>query len=197
MLGLGGEHTVSYGLAKALAKDLRDLTIIVIDAHPDLLDRMFGLAWAHGTVMRRLWDGGARIVQIGLRSISLEERAMLKNGERIQSFLAHRLQQDWDHIIASISAIKGSVYLSLDVDGLDPSIIWSTGTPQPGGLGWNQVMGILHAIVEAKNCHLIGADVVEYVADPHPPGCDIVAAKLAAKVISCWAAKNGLGRPED
>ncbi len=78
------------------------------------------------------------------------------------------------------------MYLTIDVDGLDPSVIPSTGTPQPGGLTWDQTMQLIRIVTSAPQARLIGADIVEYVASPHPPGSDIIAAKLLLKVLAHW-----------
>jgi agmatinase len=86
-----------------------------------------------------------------------------------------------------LGALTGEVYLSIDVDGLDPSVVPSTGTPQPGGLGWRQVIDIIRRVSGSTRSRLVGADVVELVASPHPPGCDIVVARLAAKILAFWA----------
>ena len=85
--------------------------------------------------------------------------------------------------------LAGKVYLSIDVDGLDPAIFPSTGTPQPGGLSWQQTMQIVRTVAESS-CQWVGADVMELVASPHPPGCDITAARLAAKVLA-WREEQG------
>jgi agmatinase len=196
ILGLGGEHTVSYGLVRGLCGRgrLDDVTILHIDAHPDMLDRMHGVTMGHGTVMRRLWDAGCRILQVGVRSMSREEHAFIERAERVQAFYGYRLAQDWPRVLRAVRNLRGKVYLSFDVDGLDPSVIRSTGTPQPGGLSWPQAMELLRTLAGARQARLIGADVVEYAADPHPPGCDAIAARLAAKVLACWAVRAGAAR---
>ena len=85
-----------------------------------------------------------------------------------------------------LACLEGPVYLSLDVDGLDPSIVPSTGTPQPNGLSWQQVMELIRAVAAAP-CDWIGADVVEFIASPHPPGCDLTVARLVMKILAYWA----------
>jgi len=92
----------------------------------------------------------------------------------------------WETLCESLRRLEGKVYLSIDVDGLDPAILPSTGTPQPGGLTWQQTMEILDALRDARRCDWIGADVVEYVPAPHPPGCDPTAARLVMKVLAAW-----------
>lgn len=187
LVSLGGEHTVTYGAVRGLVKEPADLTIVHIDAHADLADRLGGRIWSHGTVMRRLWEHGCRLVQIGIRSLSRPEFELAGTGPRIATYYAHQLDDRWQDVLSVLRGLRGDVYLSLDVDGLDPGIIPSTGTPQPNGLTWKQTMEILRAVADAP-CRWLGADVVELVASPNPPGCDPTAARLVMKVLAWWAA---------
>jgi agmatinase len=184
VLGIGGEHTVTYGVVKGLAADLAGLTVVQIDAHADLADELTGLKWSHGTVMRRLWEEGCRLVQIGIRSLSRPEYDLVASGKRITTFFAHRLQEQWPEVLQTLRDLKGPVYLTIDVDGLDPSIIPSTGTPQPGGLGWRQAIDVIRTVAESADARWLGADVVELVPSPHRPGCDPTAARLVQKVLA-------------
>lgn len=184
ILSLGGEHTVTYGAVKGLIDDMADVTIVQIDAHADLIDTLDGLQWSHGTVMRRLWEEGCRLVQIGIRSMSRSEYELIEASERITTYFAHRLEEQWDELLRTLRDIEGAVYLTIDVDGLDPSIIPSTGTPQPNGLSWRQAMGVIREIAASRRARWIGADVVEFVPSAHPPGCDPVAARLVKKVLA-------------
>lgn len=183
---LGGEHSLTFGAAAGLADDLRRLTVVQIDAHADLIDSLDGRRWCHGTVMRRLWEEGCRLVQIGVRSLSREEFELARSGPRITTFFAHQLAERWAELLATLDALEGFVYLTIDVDGLDPGVIPSTGTPQPGGLSWFQTMEILRHLACAPGAQWLGADVVELVASPHPPGCDLAAARLVSKLLAWW-----------
>jgi agmatinase len=185
-LSIGGEHTLSYAAATGLSDDLSKLTVVQIDAHADLIDRLEGERWSHGTVMRRLWDEGCKLVQIGVRSLSREEYELATSDERITTFFAHRMADEWGDLLDVLRGLGGDVYLTVDVDGLDPAVIPSTGTPQPGGLTWPQMMELLRAVTSAPGCRLIGGDVVEFVPSPHSPGCDLSAAKLVAKMLAWW-----------
>ena len=91
--------------------------------------------------------------------------------------------------------MEGKVYLTIDVDGLDPSIIPSTGTPLPGGLSWRQAIDVIRGWRRESRCRLIGADIVEFVPSPDPPGCDPAAARLAAKLLAWWWKGRKAGRP--
>ena len=188
LLSLGGEHTITYGVVSGLA-DPADVTIVQIDAHADLADTLGGRHWSHGTVMRRLWDRGCRLIQIGIRSLSQPEHELVRTGGRIETYFAHQLAGQWDRLLEKLGGLKGKVYLSLDVDGLDPAILPSTGTPQPNGLSWTQTMAIVRAVASAP-CQWIGADVVEFVASPSPPGCDPTAARLVMKLLA-WRTVKG------
>jgi agmatinase len=96
------------------------------------------------------------------------------------------MEEQWSEILDSLRRLEGKVYLTVDVDGLDPSIIPSTGTPMPDGLSWRQTMDVVRVLMTESRCHIIGADVVEFVPSAVPPGCDPVAARLAAKILAWW-----------
>ncbi len=185
LLTLGGEHLLTYGVVTGLAADPAEVTIVQVDAHADLADELSGRHWSHGTVMRRLWERGCRLVQIGVRSLSRPEYELVRSGPRIETFFAHELAARWDELLHLLARLEGSVYLSFDVDGLDPSIIPSTGTPQPNGLSWPQAMEVIRAVMNAP-CDLLGADVVEFIASPSSPGCDLNAARLVMKILAYW-----------
>jgi agmatinase len=186
LVTLGGEHLLTYGVVTGLVDDPAEVTIVQIDAHADLADELNNRRWSHGTVMRRLWERGARLVQIGIRSLSRAENELVEGGQRIETFFAHDLIHRWSELHQALARLEGKVYLSLDVDGLDPSIVPSTGTPQPNGLSWPQVMELIRAVAAAP-CEWIGADVVEFIASPHPPGCDLTVARLVMKILAFWA----------
>jgi agmatinase len=186
LLSLGGEHGVTYGLVTGLFDDPAEATLVQIDAHADLADRLHGQHWSHGTVMRRLWERGCSLVQIGIRSLTRDEHTVATAGPRITTYYAHRLEEQWAEILDTLRRLEGKVYLTIDVDGLDPGIIPSTGTPQPGGLSWRQTMELVRTLTTQSRCRLVGADVVEFIPSAVPPGCDPAAARLVAKVLAWW-----------
>ena len=186
VMSLGGEHGITYGLVTGLVDDPAEVTIVQIDAHADLADRLHGQHWSHGTVMRRLWERGCQLVQIGVRSLTRSEYELATAGPRITTYYAHRLEDQWPEILESLRRLEGKVYLTLDIDGLDPSIIPSTGTPLPNGLSWRQTIDVVRVLTTESRCRLIGADVVEFIPSPTPPGCDPAAARLAEKVLAWW-----------
>jgi len=186
ILSLGGEHSITYGLVHGLTDHPADVTIVQIDAHADLADDLRGQHWSHGTVMRRLWEEGCGLLQIGIRSLTRAEHAVATAGPRITTFYAHNLTENWPKVLESLRQLEGKVYLTLDVDGLDPGIIPSTGTPLPDGLSWRQTMDVVRVLTTESRCQLIGADVVEFVPSPVQPGCDPAAARLVAKLLAWW-----------
>ena len=186
LLVLGGEHSVTYGVVDGLVDDPAEVTVVQLDAHGDLADKLNGRHWSHGTVMRRLWERGCRLMQIGVRSMTRNEYEVASSSPRIVTYFAHRLENQWPEILDALRRLEGKAYLTIDVDGLDPSIIPSTGTPQPGGLSWRQTMEIFRVLTGESRCQLIGADIVEFVASPVPPGCDPAAARLATKLLAWW-----------
>jgi agmatinase len=184
LLTLGGEHTVTYGVVTGLVDDLAEVTVVQIDAHADLADELHGRRWSHGTVMRRLWEKGCSLVQIGIRSLTRSEHTVATTGPRIQTYYAHRLADQWSEVLDVLRRLQGNVYLTIDVDGLDPSIIPSTGTPLPNGLSWRQTIEVIRVLATESHAKLIGADIVEFVPSAVLPGCDPTAARLAAKVLA-------------
>jgi agmatinase len=186
LLSLGGEHGVTYGTVTGLVDDPSEVTVVQLDAHADLADELRGRHWSHGTVMRRLWEQGCSLLQIGIRSLTRAEYDVATSSPRIRTFYAHRLEEQWQEILDSIRRLEGKVYLTLDVDGLDPSIMPSTGTPMPGGLSWRQAVEVIRVLATESRCPWIGADIVEFVPSAVPPGCDPVAARLAARLLAWW-----------
>jgi len=202
LLALGGEHTATLGLLSGLAArtaagfDFSELTIVQLDAHADLAERLDdGLAFSHGTVMRRLWEKGCRLVQIGVRSLNSDEYKLITTAPRIATFFAHCLEEKWPLILETLAGLKGLVYLSIDLDALDVSLMPSTGTPLPGGLSWRQTMELIHVLTANPSIRLIAADLVEYVPSPTSPGSDPTAARLAMKLMAWWwkGRKGGAG----
>lgn len=201
LVAVGGEHLTTYGVVRGLYSDeeLRRLTIVQVDAHCDLIDELEGRRWSHGAVMRRLLAHGVRLLQIGIRSLSKEEYVLAQSREEIEIYYAHELHPDsgppegrWEDLLSHLRGLSGEVYLSFDVDGLDPSILPSTGTPQPDGLSWREAMALMRALFSNRKCSIRGADVVEFIPDPNPPGCDTLPCKLISRMLAYWwAGRSG------
>lgn len=160
---LGGEHTVSVGAFRAVKKFFADVGIIQIDAHADLRDTYEGTPFSHACVMRRALDLNIPIFQIGVRSLSYDEHR-LREERKIGHIDAPAIHKDGvpDPILPP--DFPKNVYITFDVDGLDPSLMPSTGTPEPGGLTWPQTFAALESIISER--HVIGLDVVELAPIP-------------------------------
>jgi len=179
---LGGEHSISLGPIRAAADRNPGLGILQVDAHPDLRDEYEGTRYGHGCVMRRVLehDGVGALVAVGLRAVSDEEFAIIGQDRRIHPFYAFRLQDrggEW--IQQVVDRLPNNVYISFDLDGLDPSLLPGTGTPEPGGLFWWETMALLGAV--AKNRRVVGFDVVELIPEAVS---SFIAAKLVFKLLA-------------
>ncbi len=183
VVGLGGEHTLTYGMIRGIVEDPESLTIVHIDAHADLIDRLDGRRWSHGTVMRRISELGCRIIQIGIRSLSREEYDFLSASKRITTFFAHRMREMWPELILRLRELEGPVYLSIDIDGMDPSLAPSTGTPMPGGLSWEETLEVVRTVA-LSGADWLGADIVEFIPSAVLPGYGMAPARLLAKILA-------------
>lgn len=174
---IGGEHSVSAPVIRAHAENYENLSVLQIDAHADLRESYDGTRHSHASVMARVTrDLKVPAVQCGIRSISAEEaRALKELPTRI--FWAKDIvgrEGWWDE---AVDALTENVYLTIDIDGLDPSLVPHTGTPEPGGLGWYEVIGLVRTL--ARKRRVVGMDLVEYA---HAEGAD-ASAFLCAKLI--------------
>jgi agmatinase len=175
---IGGEHSVSIGSIKANAKHFQNLSVLQLDAHADLREEYNGSKYNHACVMARTKEL-CPIVQVGIRSMdSSEKESMDKAG----FFFAKDIYNTTDWIKKVISKLSKNVYITIDLDVFDPSIMPSTGTPEPGGLLWYDVLELLKTVSEKKN--LVGFDVVELCPDGRNTAPDFMAAKLIYKLLS-------------
>lgn len=181
VLGLGGEHSVTAGLVRAVMTRHKRLSVLQIDAHLDLRDEYEGTRGSHACVMRRVLEGGASVVPVGIRNVSAEEhRFVKKSGLRV--FSARECAQDDDWIDEVLARLGDNVYITIDIDGLDPAHAPGTGTPEPGGLDWYQLLGLLRLVTAEKN--VVGADIVEVMPIPGQAVTEFLAAKLGYKIIA-------------
>ncbi|MBL6784753.1 MAG: agmatinase [Rickettsiales bacterium] len=188
-LVLGGEHSISAGSIRPFVKKYKDLAILHFDAHADLRDGYEGEYYSHASALRRCLDDKAQksennidLVSIGIRNISSEEIPFLeRNQHRINMFFA-KDKKNWD-IEKIVSILRNRpVYLTFDVDGFDSSLMPATGTPEPGGLFWDDVIEIISKV--SKNSNIVGADVNELSPRKGMHSCDFLAAKLVYKILS-------------
>jgi len=178
VLGLGGEHSVTLGLARAAAEVHGPLSILQIDAHLDLRDTFEGTPHSHACVMRRCLDEGHRTVHVGIRNVCREEADLVRDRD-VPVFYARECAGDDAWIDRAVQALADPVYVTFDVDGLDPSVIRTTGTPEPGGLGWWPAMTLLERVFARRR--VVGADVVELCGAGDRAG-EFAAARLAARL---------------
>ena len=178
VLGLGGEHSVTFGLVQAAAARHGPLSILQIDAHLDLRDEFEGTPFSHASVMRRCVEDGNRTVHVGIRNACREEVQFARR-RKLPIFWGRACAASDAWIPKAVAALRSPVYLSVDVDGLDPSVIRTTGTPEPGGLSWWQTMKLLETLFKRRR--VVGADVVELVG-AGDTASDFAAARLAARI---------------
>jgi agmatinase len=158
---LGGEHSISGPVIKAHAEKYHELSVLQIDAHADLRDSYDGTPHSHASIMARVVkDLRIPSVQVGIRSISAEEVRLIETGIPTKIFWARDIVGKTDWIDKAIDGLTDTVYLTIDIDGLDPSIVPTTGTPEPGGLGWYETLELIRRVAEKKR--IVGMDLVEY-----------------------------------
>lgn len=185
---LGGEHTISIGGVSGVAKKYEIFSVLHFDAHADLRDSYEGNKLSHASAMRRVLEikNVKNLVSVGIRNISNEKSEgsefdfYKKNQNRIKIFWA-KDKENWNSD-ELLEALDENVYLTFDVDALDPSIMPSTGTPEPGGLGWYEALKIIRKVASQKK--IIGADIVELCPIPGLVAPDFLVAKLIYKIIN-------------
>lgn len=158
---LGGEHSISAPVIQAHNEKYENMSVLQIDAHADLRDTYDGTPHSHASIMARVVkDMRIPSVQVGIRSISVDEARSLKEDLPTKIFWARDIAGRTDWIDEAIDSLTDSVYLTIDIDGLDPSIVPTTGTPEPGGLGWYETLTLISKLAEKKR--VVGMDLVEY-----------------------------------
>ena len=172
---IGGEHSASIGAIKALSEKYEKLTVIHLDAHRDLAFEFIGEKYSHATVMRRAHEYGVNLVQIGIRSSSKEEEEFVKSTYNIQTFKNRDVHKHMDAIEYYLVNIDGPIYISIDMDVVDPAIAPNVGNPTPGGLFVSEMETILETLCR-KN--VVGFDVVETASDRLGDNTAVVAAKI-------------------
>ncbi|MBN2445768.1 MAG: agmatinase [Phycisphaerae bacterium] len=176
LIGLGGEHSITSGLVRAVKARHRNLSVLQIDAHADLREEYQGSAHSHACVMRRIHELRVPFVGVGIRSLSVEEARLVRR-EKIAHIPARLCRHNSDWIQEVVSRLSPTVFVTIDIDGFDPACAPATGTPEPGGLDWYQVTDLLAAV--AAQHTIVAADVTE--VSPQPP--DTITEFLAARLI--------------
>ena len=180
-VGLGGEHTVTFGIIKGLIDaGIEDFGVVQIDAHADLREAYEGNPYSHASVMKRIVDLDIPLFQLGVRAFCQEERDTRKVygvGHLDADILVPKNIQSF----ALPDDFPDNVFFTLDIDGMDPTIFPSTGTPVPGGLGWYQTLGLFESVVKQRN--IIGMDITEFAPIAGFHGYQFSAALLAYKMM--------------
>lgn len=171
---LGGEHTVAIGAIRAIARETANLSVLQLDAHYDLRDEYLGSRYNHACFARRIVEF-APIVQVGMRSLSKEEQDFLPH-PKIRTVDAYESRKNKDWIKKACESLSENVYVTIDMDVFDPGIIPATGTPEPGGMGWYEMIELLRALSKKRN--VVGFDVVELCPAKGQEASDFLAAKL-------------------
>jgi agmatinase len=180
---LGGEHTITVALVQAFQTRYPDFTVVALDAHADLRENYDGSKLSHACVMRRLYELGRPLNLLGVRSYSQDEYQLLRVAPRLKVFPARELHTPagWDQVLEHLKGISGPVYLSIDLDALDPGIMPAVGTPEPGGLSYGQVLTIIETLT--KRGPVIGLDLVELAPIPGHRVSEFTAARLLYKAL--------------
>lgn len=175
---LGGEHTVAVGSARAHTKRIDGLSVLAIDAHADMRDSYLDSKYNHACTLRRISEV-APVTQVGLRSAEAEEYAHIR--ERGFAYYPPQTFRGLDSPREVIERLSGQVYITIDLDGIDPSQMAAVGTPEPGGLYWDELVELLAAVASARR--IAGFDVTELAPDEGPRACAHLAAKLTYRLI--------------
>jgi agmatinase len=179
VISLGGEHTVSIGLVKSFNERFDNISVLHLDAHTDLRNEYSGTRFGQATVIRRIMEL-CPVVQAGVRSLSKEEMDFINANNLHPYFISEN--NDYRLPIKDIvNSLNNNVYITVDLDVFDPSIMSAVGLPEPNGLSWNDVTGLLKAVISKKN--VIGMDFVELCPEAGPAACAFLTAKLVYKII--------------
>ncbi|MEN6488410.1 MAG: agmatinase [Smithella sp.] len=176
---LGGEHSISFGAVDAVKEKYPELMVLQFDAHADLRDSYQGSPYSHASVARRISEI-CPLVQVGIRSMSKEEGDFLP-ASKVKSYSSDFVLENKDWCQKICKDISGDVYISIDLDVFDPSIMPATGTPEPGGIYWKNVLQLLKTV--SRSCRIRGFDVVELAPIPGIVAPDFMAAKLIYRLM--------------
>lgn len=191
---LGGEHTVTIGAVSAAATRFPDLSVLYLDAHADSRDSFMGTRWGHASVARRVSEL-CPLVAVGIRSMSMEEYEFAQSTESANEVTVHTWPphtslphtqtssaESEAELISSVhDSLTNQVYISVDLDVLDPSIMPAVGTPEPGGMSWWEILRLLKAVTSSRK--IVGFDVVELSPEEGPVACSSTAARLVYKIM--------------
>jgi agmatinase len=182
---LGGEHSITGPVVAAVAAKYPGVSVLQIDAHADLRDTYMGTRFNHACAMRRVIEH-APVTQVGIRSLSTEE-AKAAPSLATKIFYDVNMRNDANWMAKVVESLGKTVYITIDVDGMDPAIMPATGTPEPGGLSWYELLTLLRTVIGARN--VVGCDVVELSPLPGVAAPNFLCAKLIYKILTYQFAK--------
>ena len=176
---LGGEHSISFGAIKAMKKKYPAISVLQLDAHADMRNTDQGTPYSHASVGRRISEL-CPLVQTGIRSMSKEEVSFLAESD-VKTFPMGFIHEnsEWEKTVCE--NLSGDIYVTIDLDVLDPSVMPATGTPEPGGIYWNDLLKLIREI--SSRCKIRGFDIVELTPIPGMVAPDFLAAKLTYKIM--------------
>jgi agmatinase len=187
LLSLGGEHSVTPALVKTVRQRYDGLSVLHIDAHADLRDQYQGSIFSHACAMRRVYDMNIPVVHVGIRSFDKDQHDFIV-AHKVKMFSPVAIAHKPDWIKDVLHGLTDNVYISLDIDGLDPAYAPGTGTPEPGGLTYQQLVDLILAV--GKTRHIVGADIVEVIPNLVGVVTEFLAARLAYKIIAAAQLKD-------
>jgi len=188
VISLGAEHSITLGFVKAHQERYENLTVLQLDAHSDLRQSYHGNPYSHASVMARINDLGLTICQVGIRAQCREEAELIRSAPNIHTFYAHEIRKNPDWMAEAVSCLSENVYLTIDADGFDPSVIPSVGTAEPGGLYWEETIDFLKKVFHKKN--VVGFDIVEMAPRKDDTRSPYLLAKLIYRLIGFATEKH-------
>jgi agmatinase len=177
---LGGEHSITSPVVGAVAAKYPGVSVLQIDAHADLRDTYMGTRFNHACAMRRVLEH-APCTQVGIRSLSTDEA---KAAPTLQTTMFYdvSMRQDKNWVANVVASLGDQVYITIDVDGMDPAIMPATGTPEPGGLSWYEMLSLLRAVITQRT--VVGCDIVELSPLPGVAAPNFLCARLIYKILT-------------
>jgi agmatinase len=188
VVSLGAEHTVTNGFVRAHKRKYPELAVLQIDAHSDLRESYHDNIYSHASVMKRIHDMKVPLVQIGIRAQCKEESDLIKSSNIINTFYAHQIRKDEHWMDKAIACLPKHVYLSIDADGFDPSIMPAVGTAEPNGLFWDETLTFLRRVFAERE--VVGFDVLECAPMEGSILSEYTLAKLVYRLIGYQAGKK-------
>ena len=177
---LGGEHSISLGAIKAFKETHSDFSVLYLDAHSDMRQSYQGSLFSHACTARRIKEH-VPITLASIRSVSLEEKNIIEQSSTPIFPWPHHSKSNSDWVNEILGTLKSDVYISIDLDVLDPSIMSAVGNPEPGGVSWLELISLLRTVSKTRN--IVGFDIVELSPSEGPESCSYLAAKLVYKLL--------------